>query len=71
MLKSGFTLKTAAVCVPREERLGRELAAKMPTGQQFQFVVEGTEMFEQYMEELAKDTIWEDHGPENMGSQLT
>src|SRR5262249_52132118 len=70
MLKSGFTLRTAAVCVPREERLGPELAAHMPTGQRFQFVVEGTKIFEQYMKELADDTIWEDDGPASKEPQI-
>lgn len=59
MLKPGFTLKRAVVAVPREERLGAELAARMPSGEPFQVVVEGTQIFAQYMEELAKDTIWE------------
>lgn len=60
MLKPGFTLKKAAVAVPRTERLGRELAAHMPGGKPFQIVVEGTEAFAQYMKELVDDTIWED-----------
>ena len=59
-LKPGFTLKNAAVLVPRKERLGPELAATMPSGQSFQIVVEGTEEFTQYLKELADDTIWKD-----------
>lgn len=57
-LMPGFTLKKAIVAVPREERLGPELAANMPGGQPFQIIVEGTEEFAQYMKELGDDTIW-------------
>ncbi len=60
VLKSDFTLKQYAILVPRKERLSPELAAHMPNGQVFGVVVEGTEAFKQYMEELANDTIWED-----------
>jgi hypothetical protein len=56
----GFTLKRAILPVPRKERLGPELAARMPGGQHFRIIVEGTEEFSQYMKELADDTIWED-----------
>lgn len=59
-LKPGFTLKRAVVCVPRPERLGPELAANMNRGQAFQIVLEGTEEFLRYLEELRTDTIWED-----------
>ena len=58
-LKPGVTLEKAAVAVPREERLGPELAARMPAHQRFGIVVEGTEAFAQYMKELADDTIWD------------
>jgi hypothetical protein len=59
-LKPGFILKKVAVIVPRQERLGPELAARMPKGRRFGIVVEGTETFAEYMKELADDTIWED-----------
>lgn len=59
-LKSSFTLKHAAIPVPREERLVPELAEHMPEGQLFTVVVEGTEVFDQYMKELANGTIWDD-----------
>jgi hypothetical protein len=57
-LKSDYTLKHAALPVPRTERIGPELAARMPGGQKFRIVVEGTEEFTQYIEELQNDTIW-------------
>jgi hypothetical protein len=59
-LKSGFTLKHSAIPVPRKERLGPELASHMPEGKSFEVVVEGTELFDQYMKELANGTIWDD-----------
>ena len=58
-LKSGFTLIHTAIPVPRKERLGPELAAHMPEGKSFEVVVEGTEVFDQYMKELANGTIWD------------
>ena len=57
-LKPGFRLETAAICVPLEERLGPELAAKMPSGRSFRIVVQGTDEFTELMKELAADTIW-------------
>lgn len=59
-LKPGFTLQRALVPVPRRERLGPELAARMPEGQPFQIVIEGTESFERFLRELGDDTIWGD-----------
>lgn len=60
ILANGYTLNRAIVLVPRKERLGPELAAKMPSDHPFQVVIEGTEEFLRYMQELADDTIWED-----------
>jgi hypothetical protein len=57
-LKPEFRLETTAVLVPRKEQLGPELAANMPDGKTFQVVVEGSDQFVRYMEELANDTIW-------------
>jgi hypothetical protein len=59
-LQPGFTLKRAILPVPRKERLGPELAARMPGGQPFLIIVEGTAEFSLYMQELADNTIWED-----------
>jgi hypothetical protein len=59
-LKPGFTLETAAVIVPRAERLVAELAANMPGGETFRLSIEGTEEFTRHMHELADDTIWKD-----------
>ena len=58
-LKPGFTLKNAAVLVPRKERLGPELVANMPSTQSFQIIIEGTDEFTRYLKELADDTIWQ------------
>ena len=59
-LRVGFSLKRAAVCVPRSDRLGSELAANMPSGQSFRIALQGTKEFDCYMNELVADTIWPD-----------
>jgi hypothetical protein len=67
MLKPGFALQKALVPVPRVERLMPELATHMPADTRFQVVVEGTEVFAQYMKELADDTIWDDKRDQTTG----
>jgi hypothetical protein len=57
-LKPGYSLERAAVPVSRPQRLGAELAARMPAIE-FRVIVEGTETFHRYMAELAADTIWD------------
>jgi hypothetical protein len=59
VLAPGYRLTDAVLPVPRKERLGPEHAARMPDGKAFQVVVEGTDLFEQYMKELSADSIWD------------
>jgi hypothetical protein len=40
--------------------LATELAARMPQGELFQVIIEGSVVFSRYIEELAAGTIWKD-----------
>jgi hypothetical protein len=58
MLMPGFEIETAIVLVSHADRLAPELAARMPRGQRFGLIIQGSEDFNRYMEELAADSIW-------------
>jgi hypothetical protein len=58
MLQLGYRLKKAAIAVSRKERSGPELAAHIPSSQSFQTIVEGTNEYSAYMNELGVGGIW-------------
>ena len=59
-LEEGFSLITTSLIVRSPRDAHDAIALRLPVGAPFRVVIEGTEDFRDYMEQLIKGTIWPD-----------
>jgi hypothetical protein len=58
MLASGYSMQSTVVVANTDRQLRDAIALRLPLGYEFRVVVEGSQEFDDYLKELAEDTIW-------------